>query len=137
MAEAKDDRHRYGQHYTPREVARLLAAFAVRSANDLVFDPSCGDGRLLEESLQIKRHLSARNKRSEAKPWHEVFGIDRSASAVRLAACVGARASRADFFDIEPGASINESARLPVEFDTIIGNPPYIRQDVMGARDKR
>ena len=137
MAKTRDDRHRYGQHYTPREVARLLAAFAVRSANDMVFDPSCGDGRLLEASLQIKKHLSARNERPEAKLCQEVFGIDRSASAVRLAARVGARALKADFFDVEPGASINESARLPVEFDAIIGNPPYIRQEVMGARDKR
>lgn len=45
MAETKDDRHRYGQHYTPHEVARLLAAFAVRSTGAKIFDPSCGDGR--------------------------------------------------------------------------------------------
>ncbi|HKP84697.1 MAG TPA: N-6 DNA methylase [Blastocatellia bacterium] len=137
MAKTKDDRHRYGQHYTPPEVARLLAAFAVRSANDLVLDPSCGDGRLLDQSLQIKRHLGRRDKRSADLLAQEVFGIDRSAVAVKLASRAGARAITADFFDVEPGASFNESARLPSSFDAVIGNPPYIRQEVMGARDKR
>jgi type I restriction-modification system DNA methylase subunit len=50
MAIKKDERHRYGQHYTPPEVARVLAAFAVRTASDLILDPSCGDGRLLKEA---------------------------------------------------------------------------------------
>jgi SAM-dependent methyltransferase len=134
MAEAKNDRHRYGQHYTPREVARLLAAFAVRSADDLVFDPSCGDGRLLEQSLQIKRHLSRQNN---AKPVQEVFGIDRSQAAVSLASATIANVATADFFDLDPRSHLNGTARMPASFDAVIGNPPYIRQEVMGARDKR
>jgi hypothetical protein len=133
MAEAKDDRHRYGQHYTPREVARLLAAFAVRSANALVFDPSCGDGRLLEQSLQIKRYLSRQNKQRK----EEVFGIDRSALAVRLASGTTANVATADFFNLEPLASLNGGVKMLANFDAIIGNPPYIRQEVMGARDKQ
>src|ERR1044072_1731222 len=133
MAEAKDDRHRYGQHYTPREVASLLAAFAVRSANALVFDPSCGDGRLLAQSLQIKRYLSRQNKQRK----EEVFGIDRSALAVRLASGTTANVATADFFNLEPLASLNGGVKLPANFDAIIGNPPYIRQEVMGARDKQ
>ncbi len=134
MAEAKDDRHRYGQHYTPREVARLLAAFAVRSANDFVFDPSCGDGRLLYHSLQIKRYLSRQNKHRLAQ---EVFGIDRSSLAVRIASGTTANVATADFFDLEPLSSLNKDASLPAKFDAIIGNPPYIRQEVMGLGDKR
>ncbi|HKS40878.1 MAG TPA: N-6 DNA methylase [Blastocatellia bacterium] len=133
MAEAKDDRHRYGQHYTPLEIAKLLAAFAVRAANDFVFDPSCGDGRLLEQALQIKRYLSRQNKHRK----EEVFGIDRSALAVRLASGTTANVAAADFFNLEPLASLTEGVRMPADFDAIIGNPPYIRQEVMGARDKR
>jgi hypothetical protein len=137
MAEAKNDRHRYGQHYTPREVARLLAAFAVRSANDLVFDPSCGDGRLLEESLRVKKHLSRRNGDRPAKPVRGVFGIDRSPEAVSLASGITANVAAADFFDVEPRSSLHGTKKLPANFDAVIGNPPYIRQEVMGARDKR
>src|SRR5689334_20468143 len=114
MIDAADERHRYGQHYTPREVARLLAAFAVRSSRDLVFDPSCGDGRLLAEALRLKRIESVRSGRCDPR---EVYGVDRSAQAVELAAKTGARVAVADFFCIEPGGTLNESLTLPEAFD--------------------
>src|ERR1051325_5394949 len=85
----KDERHRYGQHYTPCEVARLLAAFAVQSPNDLILDPACGDGRLLEEAIRLKAGLSSPDARGGLA--QEVFGIDRSAQAVMLASGTGAR----------------------------------------------
>src|SRR5262245_52622293 len=135
MSKARDERHRYGQHYTPLEVARLLAAFAIRSGADLVFDPSCGDGRLLEEALRAKRRFAnGRSRRSDAL---ELFGADRSPAAINLAAKAGSSVAVADFFDIEPGAKLNQSTLLPLAFDAIIGNPPYIRQEVIGAEDKR
>ncbi len=135
MAKIKDERHRYGQHYTPREVALLLAAFGVRSPRDLVFDPSCGDGRLLEAALHLKAHLAS--QRSHKKLEAELFGIDRSAAAARPAARTGARVAVADFFEIEPGARLDGSTKLPAQLDCIIGNPPYIRQEVLGERDKQ
>src|SRR2546426_2428183 len=134
----QDEKHRYGVHYTPTEVAKLLAAFAVRRAGDLVFDPSCGDGRLLAEALKLKRQLSTPAKR--ARRSTEVFGVDRSSSAIKLAARTDVRVARANFFDIQPGESLRSSAScqlandrmtLPLEFDAIIGNPPYIRQELM------
>src|ERR1700754_154741 len=114
-AKAADKRHRYGQHYTPREVARLLAAFAVCASDNLVFDPACGDGRLLAEAIAIKQHLSTPSRptpqtaaRSQStKITHEVFGLDRSAKAANLAATIGAQVARADFFDVEPAARLN------------------------------
>ncbi|MFL6215592.1 MAG: class I SAM-dependent DNA methyltransferase [Blastocatellia bacterium] len=135
MAKARDERHRYGQHYTPNEVARLLAAFAVRAAGDLVFDPACGDGRLLAQAITVKQSFAAR--RPSAQSQREVFGTEVSAGALALARETGAQVALADFFDVEPGAFLNESVRLPVAFDAVIGNPPYIRQEVMGAHDKR
>ena len=148
MANVRDERHRYGQHYTPHDVARLLAAFAVRSPNDLVFDPSCGDGRLLEEALKFKRQLSSRHRSNGAVLSDQVFGVERSASAVQAARGTGTCVAAADFFDIGPGANLNSSVSgagkdacaprsLPLEFDAIIGNPPYIRQEVIGAKGKR
>jgi SAM-dependent methyltransferase len=135
MARARDERHRYGQHYTPTEVARLLAAFAVRTEGDLVLDPSCGDGRLLDEALRLKHEISPANRRRSHS--RQVFGADRSATAVELAARTGAQVAISDFFDIEPRQRLNESVILPSEFDAIIGNPPYIRQELMGTSDKR
>lgn len=134
MTRPRDERHRYGQHYTPVGVAGLLAAFAVRSPSDVVLDPSCGDGRLLSEALMVKRGMAAR---SSGVKGAQAFGLDRSRSAVEVAARTGAQVERADFFDVEPGARLNAAIQLPARFDAIIGNPPYIRQEFMGAGDKR
>ncbi len=152
MANARDERHRYGQHYTPHEVAKLLAAFAVRSSGDLVFDPSCGDGRLLEEAMKLKRQLFTQEGVLEPTRSRELFGIERSALAIKIARRAGACLVSADFFDVEPGESSSRlsiphklrttdyglrTKILPSGFDAIVGNPPYIRQEVIGARDKR
>ncbi|HEY3137703.1 MAG TPA: N-6 DNA methylase [Blastocatellia bacterium] len=134
MIDTGGEKHRYGQHYTPRNVAKLLAAFAVRSESDLVFDPSCGDGRLLAEAQRLKRIKSSRRRRRAAP---EVYGVDRSAQAVKHAAKTGARVAVADFFDVKPGATISQAVTLPEAFDAIVGNPPYIRQEVIGDKDKQ
>jgi SAM-dependent methyltransferase len=118
-------------------VARVLAAFAVRSSTDLILDPSCGDGRLLEEAIRLKACLSSGGNLRPPNPIQEAFGIDRSAAAIRLASRVGASVYVADFFDVGVGSSTRESIKLPAGFDAIIGNPPYIRQELMGPRDKR
>ena len=147
MANARDEQHRYGQHYTPHEVAKLLAVFAVRSPNDLVLDPSCGDGRLLEQALQVKKQIF-RRRSGAAGLSNQVFGVERSPIAVEAARRTGACVAVADFFEVEPGARLTISMSppctdegllqsLPLEFDAIIGNPPYIRQEVIGVRGKR
>jgi hypothetical protein len=113
-----------------------------------VLDPSCGDGRLLEESLNLKTLLSSQHRSTGSSLSNQVFGIERSAAAVQAARLTGACVAAADFFDVEPGASLRSSLSeagkdncairsLPLEFDAIIGNPPYIRQEVIGIQDKR
>src|SRR5262249_1829068 len=121
MPKPENERHRYGQHYTPDVVARLLAAFAIRSAGDLVFYPSCGAGRLLAaaRSAKMAHAMAAPNNgrgepeaRSELAPHSfllddssELFGIDRSGEAVSKASRTGAQVAVVDFFDIVPGGS--------------------------------
>ena len=113
MAKARDERHRYGQHYTPHEVARLLAAFAVRASADLVFDPSCGDGRLLDEAMRLKRQLFVEGVGQQPIPSRELFGIERSAPAIKVARRTGACLASADFFDVEPGTSSPRAQQSP------------------------
>jgi Eco57I restriction-modification methylase len=150
MASHSDQRHRFGQHYTPRDVAKLLAAFAVRSHRDSVFDPACGDGRLLGEAASLKRLLAPK-----ASPVREpdlvraldengsrpsipgLYGVDRSPSAISQAQTTGAAVGPGDFFDFEPGGALTDGVSLPIAFDAVIGNPPYIRQELLGSRDKR
>src|SRR5437868_4442472 len=141
MADARDEKHRYGQHYTPEHVARLLAAFAVKSEGARVLDPSCGDGRLLRAAIHTKKQISANRLRSESvcdldnALAGETVGVERSPEAAQLAAECGARIIAADFFDVTPG-EIYRGIGVSADFDAIIGNPPYIRQELMGDSDK-
>ena len=142
MAAAKDEKHRYGQHYTPEPVARLLAAFAIRSEAAIVLDPSCGDGRLLRVAIRLKRDIAAGqfktitdNLQQEAPLARQTYGIERSSSALHSAEDCGAQLIHSDFFDVAPGRTYG-GVTVPAEFDAIIGNPPYIRQELMGRSDK-
>lgn len=109
MAEAEspgrpsgDDRKARGAYYTPPGVAAALARWAVRSPNDRLLDPACGDGRFL-----------ARHRRST--------GVDRADSAVAAAMLAAPHSvvHAADFF--EWAASTND------RFECAAGNPPFIR----------
>ena len=136
MTTARNEKHRYGQHYTPHQVARLLAALAVRTPTDLVLDPSCGDGRLLEAALTLKRALALKESNSSDLS-NQVFGVERSSDAVYTARQTGACVAAADFFDIAPSATPDAFPSLPLRFDALIGNPPYIRQELIGPAGKR
>lgn len=136
MATARNEKHRYGQHYTPLHVARLLAALAVRTPVDLVLDPSCGDGRILESALALKRALALKESNSSDLSA-QVFGVERSSDAVSIAKQTGACVAAADFFAIAPGTTLDALSRFPLEFNALIGNPPYIRQELIGAEGKR
>jgi hypothetical protein len=56
---------------------------------------------------------------------------------VEIASGEGFQVDCVDFFDLEPGAGSGPTLKFPAQFDAIVGNPPYIRQEVMGPRDKR
>src|SRR5262245_16151777 len=117
MGKRGDDQHRYGSHYTPTEVARVSAAFAVRRSEDLIFDPSCGDGRRLQASLELKGQSDG------ADPRQGLFGIDRFELPIRTAARSGFQVACADFFEVEPEARLRHGLILPARFDAIVGNP--------------
>ena len=98
----EDDRKARGAYYTPRSVAAALTRWAVRSPNDRLLDPACGDGRFL-----------TRHRRST--------GVDRADSTVAAAkrAAPHSVIHAADFF--EWAASTTD------RFECAAGNPPFIR----------
>src|SRR5262249_36968753 len=67
----------------------------------------------------------------------DLFGIHRSDKAVAQAARIGAQVAVSDFFEVRPGARISSALTLPLEFDAIIANPTYIRQELLGEHKSR
>ena len=91
-----------GAYYTPLPVAESLVRFAVRTPEDRLLDPACGDGRFIAlhvNSVGVERDVSAARKACERAP--------------------NAKVHRGDFF--QWAESTNE------RFDCAAGNPPFIR----------
>lgn len=102
LSRAAEGAKEKGAYYTPDPVVRSLLRWAVRSADDRMLDPSCGDGRF------IAGHLKS-------------VGIeqDPSASSVAMARAPGALIHEGDFF--------SWAGSTEERFECAAGNPPFIR----------
>jgi len=92
----------FGSYYTPDATAASLVSWAVRSDDDRMLDPSCGDGRFLflhRNSAGVEQDAQAARKAAERAPWATVY--------------------EGDFFKWAGGTA--------ERFDAAAGNPPFIR----------
>lgn len=115
-----------GAFYTPPEITRYLATWAVRSGSDWVLEPSAGNGAFLSAITERFAELSADEQSGG------VLAIEREPNEARAARRLApsAEVRAVDFFDLDPSATRR--------FTAVVGNPPYIRyQSFRGAdRDK-
>ncbi|ACY15016.1 N-6 DNA methylase [Haliangium ochraceum] len=107
-----------GQWFTPPEVADLTLSLAVPAgacAGALrVLDPACGDGVFLARAR-------ARGLGASGGALCGVE-IEEAAAAAARASVPEAELHRGDLFALEPAA-------LGEDFDVVVGNPPYVRQE--------
>lgn len=103
-----------GGYYTPDIITTFLANWVVRKNNNLkILEPSAGNGKFVERfigdsnvNLTAIELLTEEAKKIEAK----INGVSNI------------RVINDDFYKY-----YNEAKELGMKFDTIIGNPPYIR----------
>ena len=136
----EEERHKLGQYFTPTLVVDLINAFCIRTGDEKVLDPTCGSGSFLVRAYERKKRLTYKN---HPEVVEEIWGFDISEYAVQLATLnLAIRDFRyiaypnvfcKDFFDIYKGAKLKKPGIsdnvLIEEFDAIIGNPPYTRQE--------
>jgi adenine-specific DNA-methyltransferase len=94
-----------GSYYTPEAVASSLVSWAVRSPQDRLLDPSCGDGRFIaghRNSIGIEQDIEAAAIAMQRAPWALVH--------------------EGDFFAW--------AANTAERFECAAGNPPFIRYQV-------
>jgi adenine-specific DNA-methyltransferase len=105
-----------GAFFTPPEMAQFLIEWAIRSKNDRVLEPSCGEAAFLQPAARRLRQLGARGS-------DQLHGVELHQASAREAKRLAGAAGLAvdvrvgDFFDFQPEH----------EFDAVVGNPPYIR----------
>jgi len=154
----EDARHSLGQYFTPDNLVDLIVAFCVRSEKDLVMDPTCGTGTFLIRSYNRLRGLGAKRK-AHHKLLEEVWGFDIAGFPAELATINLCRQDLSDyrnfprvltkdFFDVQPGAKFEfpppkktakTGDRVTVEipkFDALVGNFPFIRQELIEKAEK-
>lgn len=95
-------RKQNGAYYTPESVVQTLLSWGIRSKDDRLLDPSCGDGRF------IAKHPNS-------------VGIERDSASVEAAKC------RAPSALVHDGDFFAWAAQTADRFDCVAGNPPFIR----------
>ena len=107
-----------GAFFTPEEITRFVTAWALRSPEDRVLEPSAGDAAFLVAAVHRLRGLGKDSSAVPVVDAVEIHGESVRAAEARVTSTGGrAEMREADFFTVDPHPM----------YDAVIGNPPYIR----------
>lgn len=114
-----------GGYYTSAELTTWLCRWAIRSSNDHVLEPSCGDGSFLQAAMERLLDLGAPGSFiANHLTGVEIVSDEADKARARLKGKLGTRAAEVveteDFFGWWQGNGT-------VGYDAAIGNPPFIR----------
>lgn len=108
-----DDRKRNGVVYTPPHLAKAVVRMAIRSSDERVLDPACGDGAFLACAREVGCHA---------------VGVDVDHSACAAALRGHATVFCEDFLSLAPDAVGC--------VDAVVGNPPFVRYQFVPNADR-
>lgn len=118
-----------GQHYTPREVIRLMVNILFYDDNDIlagnnvaktIYDPACGTGGMLSVAEEYLHQLNAAT---------ELMAFGQELNDQTFAICKAdmlIKGNNADF--IKDGNTLSDDQFEGRTFDYIISNPPFGRE---------
>lgn len=107
-----------GGYYTPKKIAEFIATWAIRTKNDEILEPSCGDGSFISAIADRLNEMGA----SDQSIKHNVTGVELDKVEASKASQYGPNVVQSDFFTYYQKCIDGEK-----EFDVIVGNPPFIR----------
>lgn len=125
-----------GAHYTPARLAQPLCRWAIRQPGDTLFDPSCGEGAFLGQGVERLLELGAEPRRLS----DQIAGVElnpralsraRGALLSRHPGLRWGRLAQDDFF------LFVEENLGHVQFDVVLGNPPFLRTQGRSEASKR
>ena len=117
-----------GAFFTPPALCDLLCSWAIRSASDRVLEPSTGEGQFLVSAATALRSLAQGTVPSaDQLCGYELHAPSAAIARERLgslgfAACI----KQGSFLDVPAQRS----------FDAVVGNPPYVRFQALGAHER-
>lgn len=117
-----------GEYYTPEKVAEFITEWAIRTHNDTVLEPSCGNGVFLKT---VVAKLSKMGCSSE-DIYNNVIGVELDKKASEKAAQYNAQIINQDFFSF-----CNTKFKKEQNYDVVVGNPPFIRYQDFNHKYKK
>lgn len=112
-----------GGYYTPQGIAKFLADWAVRSPTDTILEPSCGDGALVEATVNILFSRGASPTQiANGVEAVELDVLEAKKTVERFSGSSQPQIHNGDFFEFCEKALWDGK-----KFDAVIGNPPFIR----------
>lgn len=124
MHDTAEVRKLRGAFFTPPSLCRFVSEWAIRSPDDVVLEPSCGDAEFL---------LAAHHRLSELGGTGTLRGAELHGESARQARARLAAAGRAsvpiavgDFFHLEPSRDVT----------AVVGNPPFVRYQTHSGEDR-
>lgn len=152
-----NERHRLGQYFTNEDLVDLILGFTVQNKDGIYADPTCGSGTFLIRLYDRLKYLSA-TKLKHNELLNRIWGIDIGKFPAELSTINLFRQDVAnyenfprvicsDIFDVHKGIVFrfpppNASKhfdkvelKLP-EFNGLVGNFPFIRQELIERKDK-
>ena len=109
----------HGQTYTPEQISKFLTKWAVRSPEDLILEPSVGEGQFVFDAQDRLIQLGADKDESQ----QSIYGMDIDLEAISTLQ----KRARAELGNEFPNVSEGNlfDSDLP-KVDAVIGNPPYV-----------
>jgi hypothetical protein len=134
-----------GVVYTPRDVCEPMVRLALDpllGRDDLrICDPAIGEGAFLIEIVRVlgealvARGMTQSNARQHVAR-HCLYGVDIDPRAVAIA-----RAAVEDFVgarvpELREHLRVGDALAIewPLQFDLVVGNPPYVRQELLANK---
>ncbi|MGX1695336.1 N-6 DNA methylase [Microbacterium keratanolyticum] len=112
-----------GAFFTPPEITRYIATWAIRSGADRVMEPSAGDAEFMIAAVDRLRLLD-RDAQPPTVDGVEIHDYSARVGRQRVRDAGGVpHIKTSDFFLVEPTPA----------YDAVIGNPPYIRYQDFGG----
>ena len=126
--DALEARKRRGAFFTPPQLAAFIARQVIGSRDARVLEPSCGEAVFVSAACTRLREL----------------GADRSVMASQVTACemhaesIEAARRLLDVQGYSCAFWQGDFLRMPIErrIDAVVGNPPYVRFQVLDARQR-
>lgn len=115
-----------GEHFTPREVIRLMVNLLFNEDKDVLtkpgivrtlYDPACGTGGMLSVAEEYLREL---NPKAELKVFGQELN-DETFAICQADMLIKGQATE----NIRPGNSFSQDGHAGSKFDYMISNPPY------------